>query len=47
MLAAGEGETDVVVQLVKAGANLDLQTNVGCNCTVDQVYAILMEYRSF
>ena len=28
MLAASEGETEVVVQLVKAGANVDMQNNV-------------------
>ena len=29
MMAARNGHTDIVVELVKAGAKLDLQTNVG------------------
>ena len=41
MLAAMEGETEVVVELVKAGANVDMQSKVHiqtCTCCYVHVH---------
>ena len=37
MVAAMEGKTEVVVELVKAGANVDMQNNV-CQCFYMHMY---------
>ena len=39
MLAAREGKTEAVVELVKAGANVDMQTKIG-NTVCQHIYIV-------